>query len=112
MQLQLEAADAERAEAELAVPLLALVGRLDALDAERRLRVHVGDHLDIRIVLPGRERQELQADGAGGEDDIGVLDRCRRALASSAASTAFTLTPKRSSIALAASSRASSACAR
>src|SRR6478609_9900473 len=77
MQLQFEAADAERAEGELAEAVLALVGRLDAFDAERRLGVHVGNHLDVGIVLPGRERQELQPDGASGIDDIGVLDRSR-----------------------------------
>ena len=54
MQLQFEAADAERPEAELAVTLLALVGRLDAFKPERRLRVYVGDRLDGRIVLPMR----------------------------------------------------------
>src|SRR6478752_6128328 len=43
MQLQLETADAERAEAEFAVSLLALVHRLDAFEPERRLRVYVGD---------------------------------------------------------------------
>src|SRR6476659_1042140 len=77
MQLQFEAADAECAEGELAEAVLALVGRLDAFDAERRLGVHIGDHLDIGVVLPDREGQELEPDGACGVDDICVLDRSR-----------------------------------
>ena len=55
MQLQLEAAEAERADDDLAVALLGLVGRLDAADAERRrLGVAIGPKFDRRIVLPIR----------------------------------------------------------
>src|SRR5262245_23314683 len=74
MQLELKPADAERAEGELAVIVFALVGRLDAFDAERGLSVDVGQKLNARVVLPGGRRQKLGADGAGGIDDISVLD--------------------------------------
>ena len=57
MQFQLQAAESQRADHDLAVTLLGLVGRLDAADAERRLRVAVGDQLDRRIVLPVRARR-------------------------------------------------------
>src|SRR5262245_843889 len=74
MQLQLEAADAKRAETDDAVALLALVGRLDAFETKRRLRVHIGDRLDGRIVLPVRGLEQLNADGAGGEHDLGAFN--------------------------------------
>src|SRR4249920_3028137 len=74
MQPQFEATDAERTEAELAVPLLALVGRLDAFQAKRRLRVHVGDRLDGRVALPVRDLDQLHADGAGGEHDLRAFE--------------------------------------
>jgi hypothetical protein len=80
MQFQLKPADAERAETDNAVALLALVGGLDAFETERRLRVHIGDRLDGRIVLPVRGLEQLNADGAGGEHDLGafnVLGTCR-----------------------------------
>ena len=78
MQLQLEAAEAERAEDDLAVPLDPFVGRLDAEDAERRLRVAVCDQLDRRIVLPVLFLKQRDADAAGGDDDLRALD-CLRA---------------------------------
>src|SRR5262249_14493355 len=77
MQFELETTDAERAKGELAKTVLAFVGRLNAFDAERRLRVHVSNPLDIGIVLPGRERQKLKPDGARGINHIDVLYRCR-----------------------------------
>ena len=62
VQLQLQAAKAQRAEDDLAMTLDPLVGRLDALDAERRLRVAVGDQLDRRIILPVLLLEQRDAD--------------------------------------------------
>src|SRR5512140_3388476 len=77
MQFQLEAAQTQGADHDLAVTLLGLVGRLDAGDSERRLRVAVGEQLDGRIVLPVGFGEQLDADGAGAEDDLRALDRSR-----------------------------------
>ena len=74
MQFELESAQSQRADDDLAVALLGLVGRLDAADAERRLRVAVGDELDRRIVLPILLVEQRDADGACREDDLSALD--------------------------------------
>src|SRR5262245_28290816 len=74
MELELEPADAKRAKADNAVPLFTLVGGFDSLKPKRRLRVHIGDRLDGRILLPMRRLDQLYADGAGGEHDLRTFE--------------------------------------
>ena len=52
MQFQAQAAQSQRTNRDFAVTLFALVGRLDATDTERRLRIAVGDEFDRRVALP------------------------------------------------------------
>ena len=75
MQFQLEAAQTQRADDDLAVTLLGLVGRLDAADSERRLRVAVGDAARSSDRPASRfSSSSCDADGAGREDDLRALD--------------------------------------
>src|ERR1019366_4818887 len=60
-----------------AVPLFRLVDRLDAADAERRLRVAVGEQLDRGVILPVLFIEQRDADGTRGEHDLDALDRRR-----------------------------------
>ena len=63
----------------LPVALGALVGRLDAVDAERRHRVDVGQRLQARVLGPHRAAAGTDAGGAGRQAHVGALERARDA---------------------------------
>src|SRR5437899_12812126 len=67
VQLRLEVADGERAEAYDALLRDAVIRRLDAFDAERRDRVHVGHDLEPGHVRPGPFGNEHHARRPGVE---------------------------------------------
>ena len=77
--LHLQPADPERAEHALPLALGALVARLDALDAEWRHRVDVGQRLQTRVLRPHRPRHERDTGSAGRQADVGALERARDA---------------------------------
>jgi hypothetical protein len=78
MQFQLGPADPECTKGKLLLSRLALVGCLDPADAERRLRIAVGDQFDSPFISPMALLQQLDANSPGGEYDVCPLDRLLR----------------------------------
>src|SRR5918996_5146978 len=74
--LHLRAADGQRAEDELALPLDEVIRSLDALDPERLRKVEVGQQLDRGIGAPHLLAQQPHARRPGGQDDVRPL-QCR-----------------------------------
>src|SRR5918996_4616135 len=71
--LHLRAADGQRAEDELPLPLDEIIPGLDALDPERLRKVVIGEQLDCGTGAPHRLAQQLHARRPGGQDDVRPL---------------------------------------
>src|SRR5947207_8640351 len=75
VRLHLLAADGQRAEDKLPLPLDEIIPGLDALDPERLSGVVVGQQLDRRTGAPRLLAQHPHAGGPRGQDDVRSLKR-------------------------------------
>ena len=74
MDLHLESADAQCTKRQSALTLFAVVGRLDAADAGRWNRIHIGDDLDTGNGRPNFFLYEFDPGGPTGQNNICPID--------------------------------------